>query len=218
MAQNESINTISDLSDTWSLNNSGTYYRAMNPTPGTGIALANTTAFSDTACSILIRNTSASSANGPQIFLDYIKLIWTAAGTGALAVDFCHVIDPNNRYTSGGTQLTGLSSNTGFASGGASNPSVADIRVGAIVSSAAVAKRQLGRERVQQGINLGNVWVMNYGQATMEAQTTNAVLVGMRSGPVMLGPGGNHSYLLHCWAVGQSSAPSFEVEVGYWEF
>jgi hypothetical protein len=217
MAQNTTYTTYSDLADTWSLNNIGVYYRTMNPTPGTGIALANTTAFSDTAAAVLIRNTSVS-ANGPQIFLDYIKFIWTAAGTGALALDFCHVIDPNNRFTSGGTLLTGLCSNTGFPAGGASNPSVADIRVGAVVASAAVAKRQLGRERVQQGVSVGNVWVMNFGEGTMEAQTTNAVLVGMRSGPIMLAPGGNHSYLLHYWVGTQAAAPSFEIEIGYWEF
>ena len=198
----------------------GYYFRACNPTFGTGIAQGIQASFSDTANVLcVIRNTSAS-GTGPTIFFDYIRLINTAARSSTTSSQLGIILDTANRYSSGGTQLIPSNVNTGVG-----NASVADIRFGAVTATAASAKRQISRAVIKTQAapcwTVGDQVLINFG--------SNSGSIGLLSGssasqfcidcgPVALGPGGNHSLLIHMWnAANATTAPSWEVEIAWWE-
>src|SRR5688572_12871346 len=58
---------------TYPLADEGSYFTGVNPTPGTGIIHALTTAWSATAALFCLRNTDAEGAK--RIYLDYVKLM-----------------------------------------------------------------------------------------------------------------------------------------------
>jgi hypothetical protein len=71
----------------------------------TGIANnATVTAFSATNPWITIFNTEA--VGGKSIFLDYVTMSATAAGTAGASLQCAVTLDAGNRYTSGGTALS----------------------------------------------------------------------------------------------------------------
>lgn len=89
-----------------------------NPTPGTGIALnADPTAISQTEMALIIDNVKteavASSASNKTVRVESIKLTCTAAGTGATKARLAFYLDNQNRYSSGGTELTAVNSTAG---------------------------------------------------------------------------------------------------------
>jgi hypothetical protein len=197
----------------------GSYFRATTPTFGTGIAMGIQTAWSATANVLaLIRNTAA--ASGPTIYMDYIKLICTAAGLTTTASDLGLIIDTANRYSAGGTLLTNVNANSGSVVA-----SIADIRFGIVTALAAVAPRQLSRDRIKTQAApcwvIGDEVVINFGaNDTFGGLTSGAAgsIFPVGVGPVALGPGGNHSLLVHMWNPGNATtAPSWEVEMGWWE-
>jgi len=196
----------------------GTYFRACNPTMGTGIAGAATASFADTATLLCLRNTSAS-ADGPTIYMDYIRLICTATGTGGTSFNAAVVIEGANRYSSAGTQLTPANCNSGF-----STASIADLRFGAVVASAAGSKRTISRmmfkTQAAPCMVVGDQYYLNFGSNASGMGALNgsaAQQFAVDCGPAALGPNGNHSLLLHSWWPSISAAASFEVEVAWWE-
>jgi hypothetical protein len=194
----------------------GAYYRATNPTPGTAIAQAITNAFAATTPLLVIRNTDA--AGGKTLYIDYIRLLMTVIPATGTAWDILVIVDPNNRYTSGGSALAPVNCNTGFA-----NASVSSLFFGAVTAPAAVAPRQITRARVFNVIPVVNsqLTIAFGAQDFNQVQTingTNAVNLYVPCGPVALGPGGNHSMLLYSWYPGNATTPpSFEVEIAAWE-
>jgi hypothetical protein len=73
----------------------------------TGIAMTTTVAFSATAPFLIIQNTAA--AGGKKIYLDYLDLVTTAAGSAASGLTLIQAavyLDSILRYSSGGTNLT----------------------------------------------------------------------------------------------------------------
>lgn len=79
----------------------------VNPTIGTAIAIwtATATAYIGTAPSILIRN--AATASGKDVYVSAIELSLIWAGTGLTDLWVEVHIDTANRYTSGGSAITG---------------------------------------------------------------------------------------------------------------
>jgi hypothetical protein len=85
------------------LADSGVYRTVANAQ--TGLASPTTgTSFSATQAFLTIYNNDA--AGGKRIYLDYITLTCTAAGTAATSIQAAIVVDSGNRYSSGGTSLT----------------------------------------------------------------------------------------------------------------
>lgn len=206
---------------TWGGNlcSEGTYFRATNPTFGTGIAMSIQTTWSATKPLLVIRNTSGS-ATGATLYLDYIRLICTAAGSSTTSSDLGMEIEAANRYTSGGTQLTPACANTGFTTS-----TIADLRFGVVTAASAGSNRQIGRMTIKTQASpcwiVGDNVFINFGSnsgglGALSGAAAN--LLTMDCGPVALGPNTNHSFLLHMWNTSNAStAPSWEVEVGWWE-
>jgi hypothetical protein len=204
----------------------GSQFLVTNPTPSTGIATgAAVTSFTATTPYIVIQNNNP--IGGKNIFLDYIKLTATVAGTNGVGVWWRGVLDNLVRYTSGGAGAAGTGQTTvlsgpvcpNFGSPAQSN---ALVYAGAITAAAAssVAKLLSGGVFRTTIMVVGDTYTVNFGGA--EASDGNQVKNGTnptdfvhQSGPVEIAPGG--SYLFYLWSPSQTVAAQNEVEISYVE-
>ena len=197
----------------------GSYYITQSPTPGTGIAYALTTAFSDTAgCFLAFKNNAAANdPNAKRVYLDYVKLICTVAPTSATAAHCVVKIDNTNRNPTGGTALTPGGSSMDNSAGSVAQISAGALTLGAVGSSA----RQVGREVLRTVIAVvGDAFVLKFGN--IEAPPgqvingANPTRFSYNFGPVIIGA--QSFALVHLWfPANATTPPSFEVETGHWE-
>lgn len=206
----------------------GSYYVTNNAQ--TGIASAVGTSFSATAGLCVVANTdSPDNAGSRRIYMDYVNLVTTAAGgwgSAGVNTQFMIYISMSDRYASGGSDLS-----ANIVSPNSSAPardSVAKVRFGAVVTSAA-----LGSDRPICGLRIlrpavsstvadvvGETKVLNFGG--VEAMLNGAITVASANmishpiPPVVIGPG--HSMVIHYIMNGTSpSAASYAPELGWWE-
>ena len=195
----------------------GSYFICTNPTPGTGIASITAANGYDAAEALcIIKNGNASS--GARIYLDYIKLSPTVAGTNGTNVTYATHLDPvGTRYTSGGTLYTPLSPN--MASDATSG---AVVHFGAVVTTAAGTNvRKIGSGNLRTSIMVvGDEYVLDFGAdgnagASSLFEGTLICKQVVRHAPIILGPG--DEFILAVNAASQSVAASFEFEIAFWE-
>lgn len=189
------------------------YFRAVNPTPGTGIAMGVQTSFSDTANALLVLYSATK-----QIYPDYLRLICTAAGASTTQSDLAIVTDTGDRKSAGGSALTVVSSNNASV---AAATTVATF--GAVTATAANAKRIQTRLRLKTQATpcwvAGDEVYVRFGAEP----AGSALLSGTASarysfdvGPVISSVAG--SIVFHMWNTANAvTPPSWEVEVGFWE-
>jgi len=194
----------------------GSYFTALSPTPGTGIAgHAAPTTFDNTKPFILIRN-QASVTSGLRIKLDYVKLVVTAAGTAGTLNYATHQLDAAAGYTSGGSILTPQSPNLDLTPA-----SQALIYAGAALATAGASPRTIAHQAVRTVIPVvGDTIIFSFGNQVpafvgMPIEGTLIMERCMAVPPVILGPGGWYKLVL--WRASQSAAASYEVEMGWWE-
>lgn len=193
----------------------GTYFMVANAQSGLATAAAPTS-FSDTNPFIAMFNKNTS--GGASIYLDYIKLIATAAGTGAASVQAATQIDfVTDRYSSGGTDLT---ANIVNPNGNATGTSAVKFRAGNITASAKTSvSRQLdGQMTLLPAIPVaGDTMVIKFGAVDspliIEKVTNTFVLVNHPK--VVIPPQG--SFLLNLWFPSQSGASSYLPVAGWVE-
>ncbi len=199
----------------------GSYYKANSPTPGTGIIdTAALTAFVATTPTAVIYNSNATvnGVPGKSIYLDYMRLTVTAAGTSGTNWFQQHYIDQINRYTSGGSLLTAVNPNAlSTATSGAV------IHFGAITAPAAGANvrlvdHELGRTVIKV---IGDTYLFDFGgsarasNAGMPTDGTLQLNKVFTCAPIVIGPG--CSWVWYEWAASQGTAAGFEVNIGYTE-
>lgn len=190
----------------------GSYFRAVNPTFGTAFApsVATATAFAETAASICLRNTGGAGAK--DIYLDYIRIWFLTAPTGNTLLDCAMQMDNANRYTSGGGAATIVNANNNVA-----NTTVANLQVGALVTTAASSSRKLGTWRLKSAIPaIADEFLFNFGSVDTVAQAPG-VAKALSVGPVYLPAGSNHSFLLHLYGTSQSAAGTVHLDMGWIE-
>jgi hypothetical protein len=197
----------------------GTYFVARNPTAGTGIAdAAAQTTLSDTAPVALLHN-NAAAGSGKRVYLDFIRLEVTAAGTAGTNLRAAIKLDQgSSRYASGGTGLTIVNPNMD-----SSNLSAVDqLFFGAITAAAATAQaRQVWQGLLRTVIPVvGDVYLFTFGSA--QGAPSGMVLEGtaqlerhISCPPVVIGP--QQQMTFHEWSGSQSAAKSFEITMGWWE-
>jgi hypothetical protein len=200
----------------------GSYFRALaSATPGTGVAQAVTTGFSATAVPLVMVNGSST----VRVIPHYIRLVNTATGASTTSSLAALSIDSANRYSSGGTDLTGLIVNSNSALGPASAVSV--LRFGTVTASAAGAgTRYFANASLK--VQAAACWVVGdevlftFGDPAMAgpAGALNGaapISITKNFGPVVLG-GQNSSLILHLWNVANATtAPSWALEMAWWE-
>lgn len=206
---------LCDEGSYWVTNNGVT---GIVPTVGTGLVA--------TSPFITIYNSNV--AGGPLCYLDYIDLINTAnvtAASGIASTAAAVVIDPTNRYTSGGTSLTGNIVNTNMSVASASGVAVV---CGAIVSPAAspLARTLVGFRNIRPAVSgtqanvVGDQHLLNFGgvenNASGNITVANVNILPQSLPPVIIGPG--QSALLYLWWPGITTPAGggFAPEVGFW--
>ena len=195
----------------------GKYFIATNPTPGTGIAgLAAADGYDDEQALCIIQNT-ATAGSDVRLYLDYIKLQTTVAGTNGTNVTWATHIDESARYVSGGTTYT--PTNLNLDSNETAN---ATVYFGAVVASAAGSTAvKLGSGNLRTAITVvGDEYTLDFGGPRV-ADSGNIVagsaIAKLRVAhcPVVLSP--QDCLILAVNAASQTVASQFEFEVGFWE-
>ena len=195
----------------------GGYFVARNATPGTGQAGHAAPTTHDTAKPFVMLQNGAE-AGGMRVYLDYLKLLVTAAGTAGTLNYATHTVDKNRTPGTGGVALTVVNVNQQSTRSTVLSSALA----GPIVpgeSNSAVA-RIVAHQRARTVIPVvGDVLLFNFGGA---AVPSGAVMAGttelervIHCPPIVLGPG--DSYHLVLWRASQSAAASYEVECGFWQ-
>ena len=204
------------------------YFITRSPTVGTGIATATApTTYVATTPFMVIQNMNQ--PGGRCIYLDYIKLICSAQGTGGTALYYATMIDNTLRWSSGGSGSAGTGIATNQLSGpypthsGVASNSSAQVYAGAITAAGnSPAARLLStgvfRSAVIPVVN--DTYILNFGGVNLQQDsvTTTGSNVAQRSLPhpsVCVGPGG--SFLLNLWLPSQGAASSYEIEIGHVE-
>jgi hypothetical protein len=196
----------------------GSYYTANNNQSGLATAAAQN-AFSATASAfLLIQNTgSASDPNAKRIYLDYVQLMCTAAGTNGTAIFAALVLDNTLRYSSGGTLLTNNNANMDVAT----SASVSKVYAGGgtpLVCTAATnnARTIVGQRLVKNAIGVANdSYLLQFGGDLFASVSATTIITSQNLPPVVIGP--QQSAMLHIWLPSQSVASSYMPEVGWWE-
>lgn len=193
----------------------GSYFVATNPTPGTGIAgIAAADAADDLETFLHLRNTSSTKS----LYLDYIRLQVTAAGTNGVTWAYMMKTDTGvTRYTSGGSTITPVCTNTAIA-----NTCDVTVKAGALVTAAATSEaRLISSGTLRTGVIrvVGDTCLFTFGGApgamgVVGVAGTAVAQLHVAVPAVVVGPG--HQFLLCDWAASQSGASSMVFECGFW--
>lgn len=198
----------------------GVYFTANNN--GTGVATtAAPTSFSDTAPMFTIYNTdSTSNQLAKNIYLDWLRLTQTAAGTAGVDIRFRFVLD--STVPSAGTVYTPVNPNTVY-------PKSSSIAVPRLLPTGVT---QSGNSRVPIGtifgittqtapLTAGDEVYFNFGGSDTffpiysAAASTNVIRMAFNAPPIVLAPG--WCFMLEFLITSQSAASSWTVELGWWE-
>lgn len=196
----------------------GRYFLGVNPTPGTGIAgHAAPTTIDNTKPLVFLRNNAAMGSNR-RVFLDYIKLLVTAAGTNGTNVRYACKVDSGGTRFSSGPAVTAIAN----ACIGSGETPQAELRFGAVVATAATAAvRLLNHGIVRPVITVvEDIYLFTFGQSEKRLNAlapggTAIANVEINCVPICLDP--QTTFLLHIASASQSAASSYEYEVGWFE-
>lgn len=208
------------------LSEEGAYFTVINPTPGTGVAHALTTAFSSTAALFSLFNSAP--VGGANIYLDYLRLIETAtAPATSLQQDFLIQLDQalNRAPTANNVALTPVNLNLGSANKGFANWQAFNAGAMTVPAQATATTKNASRIHLATGqVILGDENVIQFGGVdTLPGQgggaAVRAVDLGRRvthAPPIMCAP---QTWLtIFRWGIGEATnVPSYEYEIGYWE-
>ncbi|KKL53707.1 hypothetical protein LCGC14_2272760 [marine sediment metagenome] len=195
----------------------GGYFLARNTTPGTGQAGHAAPTTHDTAKPFIMLKNGAE-ANGKRVYLDFLKLQLTAAGTAGTVNYATHTIDKARTPGTGGVALTVVNTNLQSTLSTVLSSAIAGPVVPGESNSAEA--RIVAHARARTVIPVaGDVLLFNFGGGPVN---TGAVMAGttelervIQCPPIVIGPG--DSYHLVLWRASQSGAASYEIEIGFWE-
>jgi hypothetical protein len=198
----------------------GSYFVANNQ--GTGVATAAApTAFSDTAPMFTINNVdTAQNANNKRIYLDWIRITQTAAGTAGVDLRLRGVLD----YTvpSGGTLLVPLNMNTDVPkSASIAQPRLLPVGITQSGNSRVVIGTLVAIPTQTTNLTALSEVYLNFGGVDQVSPTynsaagTNIVKMWHALPPIVIGPGA--VFMLEFLLTTQSAASSWTAECGWWE-
>jgi hypothetical protein len=193
---------------------SGAYYTVNNNRTGIANNAVDST-FLATNPFVAIVNTDT--VGGKSIYLDFLTLAATAAGTGGTAVLSQVLLDNTNRYTSGGTDLSSKIVNP---NGNSANRSIAQVVAGDITAPAATANvRSITGLRYLKGAIpvIGDEYTIKFGgvDAPMGVQISTITKSQINAPKLIIPPGS--TALVNVWLLSQSAASSFEPNLGWIE-
>ncbi len=201
----------------------GVYYVANNGATGVATAAAPTS-YSDTAPMLVIQNkVVAGSSPATSLYLDWIRAYETVAGTAGVSAFLKLQLD--NTIATGGTLLTGVSTNTNTSSGQASVAAIriqptgiaASSNVRVIVGNAMVVQTQTTPIAVNTEFTLK--FGSRDGASSANEHGVAVVALSARAQipmpPVVIGPG--WSLAIQMLITTQSAASTWAWELGWTE-
>lgn len=208
----------------------GSYFIGTNPTPGTGIAMTISTAFSDTVAMFAIKNQdNKSNQASKRIYLDYIRLMLfgtppTAQVSRQFAFKRSKATDREPTSAANKTVITPVN----MASGSGRSPIARLLSysgVAAMTVPASLASDEVvGRCSIPTGIGIaGDEYVIKFGaDAGVSVQgltAAKAVVPGRyvtHAPPIIIEP--DEWLVVHEWCLTEATnGPTFEFEIGWWE-
>lgn len=190
----------------------GVLFNAITPTPGTGIiGHAAPTTFDETKPYLLLYN-----GGTKNIYPVLLQFHVTVVSVGGARVQFTTCVDDGNRWSSAGTALT-----INNLHSGSDVTSLAQIRVGAVVATAAGASRRVLAHTVFRGTIdvVEDVYELDFGglgaAAASGSRAATVMDMSRTLPPVVVAPG--DSLLVHQWAAAQSTGPTMQVNFTYIE-
>ena len=205
---------ISDIRASGAENLRESIFVYTNATPGTGIAsTSNSATFVATNALINIFN-SATVAAGNNQWIIPVSIIMTATAVNTSATNFrlYGVLDGINRYSSGGTALTAVTSAVDTRSGYTARTAKGTVYVGALTLAAASAAKPVFNRVVSPVIfavdDSIQIWFGSgsaYGSASTQSKFCEVVPM------VSIGRGCNLS--VHGVGASQAASPDFEFEI-----
>lgn len=183
----------------------GRYFTAKSAA-GTGLAtIAAQATLADTAPYVVLKS------GAKRVWLDYLRLQATAAGTGGTALRFAVRTDATKADPTGGSALTPNNVNQESAAAAGST-----VFAGALTAVAATgAKRELTSALLKNAIPaVGDTYLIKFGGADLGI-STSASLVYLGAPPIILGP--TQWCAFHIWLPSQTLASSYEIELGFVE-
>jgi hypothetical protein len=206
------------MNDVYPVADEGQYFAIVNPTLGTGIAtIAAADAYDPLETYILLQNMEP--IGGKRVYLDFLRLLCTGAGTNGTNLHFSTAIDGCvSRYTSGDA-LASQPKNVNMDS---NNRSCVQAYAGPLITTAASANvRYLDNGKVRLVIPVvGDSYQFNFGSKAggngglITSGTTQCSLIFTHV-PVIIGP--QQSFLFSLWGTSQSAGPAFTISFGWWE-
>jgi hypothetical protein len=236
LARYGEIYAISHVRKQHTLVDEGSYFVTNNAQ--SGIITSNLgTAFAATTLSptlIITNSDSPTNSNSKRIHIDWMHLVVTStggAGAGLTNLNFAWTVDGLDRYSSGGTDLTGsiVSPNMDVAR----NASVARVRFGALTLNAASgnARTLLGQRQMRQQnsatvmcvlqdhtlFTFGNVEPNHGPQVDLSTAKTSAGTWTFMVPAITIGP--NQCAIFHLWSPGAAltTGITFLPELAWWE-
>lgn len=199
---------------------SRSYFRAQNPTAGTGIASLDAATSVSTTSGILSVYNAATAAQGNVIQPVRLRLRATAVNTTASDGRIAIYTDTIDRYTSGGTAITETACiNSGEGSAFVAPTSKATIRFGALTTPAATAEVKIvDRLVISTILAAGDVIDCFFGGAAEmfgDTGTGHPDTIAHLFPPVWIRP--LSSMVVWWYGTAQAADPAFEFEFDYLE-
>ncbi len=208
----------------------GYYYTAV---AGGTAAVTSLTALTEASPVLIIENTFSGAGPGPNIMLDFVRLKATAISAAAVDWQYGWKLDNiRNKWASGGSALTPQN-----ASFGATNSSAANIHFGALSVATAQQSSTVSSRLIQTGFLtttatapaqiIGDTVDFRFGniEAPLPTVFNNVASAGAHTfpmgvavgcPPVILPPGTTATLFL--WGTTSGSAPSYEINMGWYEY
>lgn len=197
----------------WFLADEGSFFFAQNGTPGTGIIGPVSTSFTETTALFSLYNGNSGQV---RIYPQYLRLYVTVAGGSDARVQFTHIVDNGNRYSSGGSTLTVVNPNMD-----SSLVTQGIAKFGALTLTAASANRRLVGTTVFRG-TIGIIedcyeFIYAGGDGAGQGGSRAATVQDMARmvAPIVIGAG--QTYAIHDWAASIATGRTYAVEFGYVE-
>lgn len=208
----------------------GSYFIAGNPTPGTGIAMTISTAFSDTVAMFALKNLDGpANQASKRIYLDYLRMMLfgtppTAQVSRQFALKRSKATDREPTTAANKTLL--LPVQMAGASGRASicRPLSYSAVAAMTVPASVAADEVVARCSIPIGIGIaGDEYIVKFGGESMpgfQALTAAKAVVPGRyvthAPPIIIEPG--EWLVIHEWCLTEATnGPTFEFELGWWE-
>jgi len=213
----------------------GRMWRAINSAVGTPIAVANSTAFSDTAAIFALFNNSAAivagaAPPGRMIYPSYLRLIVAASQTTATSFQLAVSIDTKQRGVTAdsGTQKTvadsdGLGVDVSAGAPMTAATSISIVQFGALTPTAQSPNRRFvlrssAKTQAAPALTVGDEIFISFGGDDLGPGPISgaaASRIVVPSDLVSIGPGG--LMLVHAWGPAGTVAAQFEYEAGWAE-